>query len=340
LVVYYTLIQNNIVASVGSFTPGAGKEEWLMKWLWHRLLARLLELLLTNEGVAVLSELPATSNPPRIDVLLLRRAGKRWTARQRARLPDGVRDRSAAHHLLECKITESVTEQSLQQVLTYDYLYRQSQQVALHAVQSYVVSAKTPQAAKLAAWGYTVQEQPGVYVSTLPLLRRVVLLVLNELRDEPHNEYLRLFASRQRVRQSALRRLDPAATSAIWAVVFALQKAYALEGAEMNAEITIDSLLAMGEEMRKQVVASASVAERLAGLEPAERLAGLEPAERLAGLEPAERLAGLEPAERLAGLEPAERLAGLEPAERLAGLGPEELRLLLKQIEVHLQEQS
>jgi hypothetical protein len=301
-----------------------------MRWLWHRLLAKLLELLLTEEGVAVLSELPVTSNPPQIDVLLLRRLGKRWTARQQARLPDGVRDRHVAHHLLECKITESVTEQSLQQALTYDYLYRQSQQLAASAVQTYIVCAKTPQAAKLAAWGYSVGEQPGVYVSTTPLIQRVVLLVLNELRDVPHNEYLRLFASRQRVRKDALRRLDPKASAAIWTVVFALQKAYELEGVEMNSEVTVESLLALGEEMRKQVVASASVEERLAGLEPEERLAGLAPEERLAGLAPEERLAGLEPEERL---------AGLAPEERLAGLAPEELRLLLKQIEAYLQTQ-
>lgn len=283
-----------------------------MKLLWHRLLAKLLELLLTREGVAVLSELPATSNPPQIDLLLLRRQGKRWTARQRALLPDGVRDRQVAHHLLECKITESVTEQSLQQALTYDYLYRQSQQLGLQEVQSYVVSAKTPQAAKLAVWGYHRQEHPGVYVSTTPLLRRVVLLVLNELRDAPHNEYVRLFASRQRVRQEALRRLDQEASAAIWAVVFALQRAYELEGAEMSSEVTVESLLALGEEMRKQVVASASVEERLAGLGPEERLAGLGPEERL---------------------------AGLGPEERLAGLGPEELFILLKQIEAYLQGQ-
>ena len=130
-----------------------------------------------------------------------------------------------------------------------------------------------------------------------------MLLVLNELRDVPHNEYLRLFASRQRVRQDALRRLDPKASAAIWTVVFALQKAYELEGVEMNSEVTVESLLALGEEMRKQVVASASVEERLAGLEPEERL------------------------------------AGLAPEERLAGLAPEELRLLLKQIEAYLQAQ-
>ncbi len=284
-----------------------------MKLLWHRLLAKLLEQLLSSEGVTVLSELPATSNPPEIDVLLLRRNGLQWTESQRALLPDGIRDHDCAHHLLECKITESVTEQSLQQALTYDYLYRQSQGLSSTEVQTYVVSAKTPQANKLMAWGYTATEYPGVYVSTSPLIRRVMLLVLNELRDVPHNEYLRLFASRKQVRREAFRYLNGKPITQIWTVIYALQKAYELEGVDMSKEITVESLLEMGEEMRKQAVASAS---------------------------PEERLAGLGPEERLAGLGPEERLAGLGPEERLAGLGPEELRMLMKQIEIYLRKQQ
>lgn len=245
--------------------------------MWHRLLAKLLEYLLSPVKVIVLSELPATSNPPQMDILLLRREGAQWTPEQRALLPDGVRDRQVAHHLLECKITESVTEQSLHQALTYDYLYSQSQQLSADEMQTYVVSAQTPQPAKLAAWGYRLSEHPGVYVSAAPLLHKVVLLVLNELRDAAHNEYFRLFASRQRVRQAALRSLRQEQPAAVWTVVLALQKAYELEGAGMSAEVTLESLLEMGEEMRKQVVASASPAERLAGLALEERLAGLGP---------------------------------------------------------------
>lgn len=298
-----------------------------MKQLWHRLLAKLLELLLTGEFVTVLSELPATSNPPLIDILLLRRHSAQWTERQRALLPDGVRDRQVAHHLLECKITESVTDQSLQQALTYDYLYRQSQQLAADQVQTYVVSAHTPQADRLADWGYTVVEQPGVYLSTSPLVNRIVLLVLNDLRDAPHNDYFRLFASRRRVRQRALGRLTREQAPSIWAVVFALQKAYELEGEGMGAELTLETLLEMGEEVRKHVVASASLEERLAGLAPEERLVGLAP-------EDVEHFLAQNTALRQ------EVVAHAPPEERLLGLGPEELVALMKQIESSLQAQS
>ena len=253
-----------------------------------------------------------------IDILLLRRHSAAWTVRQRALLPDGVRDRQVAHHLLECKITESVTDQSLQQALTYDYLYRQSQQLAADQVQTYVVSAHTPQADRLAAWGYTVVEQPGVYLSTSPLVSRIVLLVLNELRDAPHNDYFRLFASRRRVRQHALRRLTREQAPSIWTVVFALQKAYELEGEGMGAELTLETLLAMGEEVRKHVVASASLEERLTGLAPEE----------------VEHFLAQNTALRQ------EVVAHAPPEERLLGLGPAELLALMKQIESSLQMQS
>lgn len=255
----------------------------MLKTLWHRLLSRLLEIVLSPVGITVLSELPATSNPPQIDILLLRRDDQAWTPQQLSRLPDGVRDRQAAHHLLECKFTESLNEESFQQALTYDYLYRQSQQLAATDVQTYVISAKTPSSLNLQAWGYAVEQHKGVYVSQLPLLKRVVILVLNDLSNEPHNEFLRLFASRKQVRQSALqvllRHQWTKWPAEFWMLLFGLQKVYQLEGVSMPKNLNLEDVLELGEEMRQQVIASATPEERLRGLEPEERLHGLEPEE-------------------------------------------------------------
>jgi len=303
----------------------------MQRTLWHRLLGKLWEIVLTPAGVTVLSELQVTSNPPQVDILLLRREGADWTLEQMNLLPDGVRDRRVAHHLFECKFTESVNEQSFQQALTYDYLYQQSQQLTPDAIQTYVVSAQTPRPTNLQTWGYQVSEHSGVYISPLPLLKRVVLLVLNELRDERHNEFLRLFASRQQVRKQALHVLFDQPVdqwpTPFWAVLLGLEQVYKLEGADMDMGLTVEQVLDVGETVRKKILASASLEERLSGLAPAERLSGLAPAERLSGLAPAERLSGLAPAERL---------SGLAPAERLSGLAPEELRSVMKQIETIL----
>ena len=255
----------------------------MQRTLWHRLLGKLWEIVLTPAGVTVLSELQVTSNPPQVDILLLRREGADWTLEQMNLLPDGVRDRRVAHHLFECKFTESVNEQSFQQALTYDYLYQQSQQLTPDAIQTYVVSAQTPRPTNLQTWGYQVSEHSGVYISPLPLLKRVVLLVLNELRDERHNEFLRLFASRQQVRKQALHVLFDQPVdqwpTPFWAVLLGLEQVYKLEGADMDMGLTVEQVLDVGETVRKKILASASLEERLSGLAPAERLSGLAPEE-------------------------------------------------------------
>ncbi|HRJ41292.1 MAG: hypothetical protein KJZ86_09625 [Caldilineaceae bacterium] len=80
---------------------------------WHQLLGKLLELTLTPVDIQVETEVQITSEPPKFDILLLRRKTARWTDQQRALLPDGIRESNAAHHLLEFKYSESVGEDSL-----------------------------------------------------------------------------------------------------------------------------------------------------------------------------------------------------------------------------------
>jgi hypothetical protein len=60
------------------------------------------------------------SNPPRVDVLILRQADTAWTAEQLERLPDGIRQSTASHILLEFKYTQSVNDDVLIQSLAYD----------------------------------------------------------------------------------------------------------------------------------------------------------------------------------------------------------------------------
>ena len=308
---------------VGEPAPG---EKHNTRALRHQLLGKLLEIVLTPVDITVESEVQVMSEPPKADVLLLRRHGKQWSAAQRKLLPDGIRDRQAQHHLLECKFTESLNEAALRQALSYEYFYQQTQHLKDAELQTYVVSAKTPQAAFLDKWGYQKAEQPGVYVSAQQLVQRVVLLVLNELRDEPQNEFLRLFASRKWVRKQTIERVFQQPTAdwpaPLLTVIFGLQRLYELEATAMNRAMTVEDVMKMGDDLRKQAIASAS------------------PEERLAGMDIEEFLANLAPEKRLAGMAPEERLAGMAPEERLAGMAPEELVVLLKQIEALLGKQS
>lgn len=55
-----------------------------------------------------------------------------------------------------------------------------------------------------------------------------------------------------------------------WAIVFGLQRVYQLEDSTVKQELTVDDVLKIGAELRRQVIASATPEERLAGLAPEE----------------------------------------------------------------------
>ena len=126
-----------------------------------------------------------------------------------------------------------------------------------------------------------------------------MVLVVNELRDEPHNEFLRLFASKQKVRKHTMEEvLDQPLSNwseELWSVVFGLQQFYQLEEESMKRELTVDDVMEMGNNIRKRVIASASPEDRLAGLAPEERLAGLAPEELASMMEQIEALLSKNP---------------------------------------------
>jgi hypothetical protein len=307
---------------------------------WHRLLGAMLEMLLTPVGITVQTEVQVISDPPKADVLLLRRDGVRWTLNQLRLLCDGLRDSLASHHLLEFKYTESINGLCLQQGIGYDYFYRQSQQLDAKAIQTTVISARTPRAAVLRQYGYVETQTPGVYRSEYPLLDRVQIIVLNQLRPVEQNAFVQCFASRRSVRSNAFIRLQSMdwhnLGETLWEFVIGLQGQIGVQGGNMSEVImpeglTPEKVIALGKKIRKALVAT---------LTPEERLAGLAPEDRVAGLAPEERVAGLAPEERVAGLAPEERLAGLAPKERLAGLTPQEVPELLEQIDAYLHQQG
>ena len=329
---------------------------------WHRILGALLELLLTRLGIIVQSEVQVMSDPPKVDIVLLRREGERWSEEQLHLLCDGIRNTIARHVLIEFKYSESLSVDALLQALGYHYFYRQSQSLSEAELQTFVMVAITPRRQLLEHFGFSVSEVPGVYRSQQPLLEKVQLIVLNQLQPSPHNAFVQCFASQRRVYQSAfaqIQKLDEAQLSqSAWALVAGLQSQREQKGKIMKAqaeELTAERLIEIGSETRKFVLATLSAEDKrqvIAHMPPEERLIGLAPEERLAGLAPEERLAGLAPEDRLAGLDSEEieqlvekvplekRLSGLVSKERLASLTPEDTARLLEQIEAFLSQQQ
>jgi len=309
------------------------------KTSWHRLLARLLELVLSPLKIEVLPDVSVMTDPPEVDVLLLRRQTAKWTAAQRAFLPDGIRNSKASHILIEFKYTESFNEEALQQALGYDFFYKQAKKLANKELQTVILSAKTPWTETLERLGYSHTPFAGVYRSKTPVFEKVLLLSLNDLSNEPHNAWIKCFASKKKVKQQAIEQLKTldliSLTEELTWFIGGLKKIWSIfskGGSKMKMKYTPEEVTEFGKDLGDVFLASLTPQEKLAGLTPQERVAGLKPSEMLAGLKPSERLAGLKPSEMLAGLKPSERLAGLKPSERLADLKPAEIEDYLKQL--------
>ncbi|HEW98635.1 MAG: hypothetical protein DRR16_09100 [Candidatus Parabeggiatoa sp. nov. 3] len=274
------------------------------KTSWHRLLARLLELLLSPLKIEVHPDLSVMTNPPEVDILLLRRQSPNWTDAQRAFLPDGIRDSKASDILIEFKYTESFNKKALQQALGYDFFYKQAKKLADKEVQTVILSAQTPQARTLERFGYSKTEQAGVYRSNNEVCDGILLLSVNDLSKEPHNVWIKCFASKKKVKEQAVQQLKSldmiSITEEVTWLIGGLKKIWSIlskGGSKMKMTFTPEEVTEFGRDLGDVWLARLNPSERLAGLTPQERVAGLKPSERVAGLKPSEMLASLKPAE-------------------------------------------
>ena len=272
----------------------------------HQIFSGSLQESLTPVEITIHIEVDLLGESPKADILLLRREGEVWNEAQRARLPDGVRDNAAGHVLVEFKYTESVNPKALAQAIAYDYFYRQGQKLREEQVQTVILSARTPRKERLEMWGYE-ELQKGVFLGPPPVLDRVWLLVLNDLPAEPHNAYVKLFASKKRERQAAFAALDaPTLTESpsLLAYMFGLRQIFEVEGeGEMAEKLTPEKVMEIGEQvrrkaleaatlddfdesLRRRILEEASTEERLVGLTNMERRALLRLLQEEMGTDP------------------------------------------------------
>jgi hypothetical protein len=304
------------------------KQPRASKTRWHCLLGKLLEELLTPVGISVYTESSVMSEPPKTDILLLRREMSEWSPEQAARLPDGIRDSSAGHILLEFKYTESVNENAIRQALCYDFFYKRVRKLRAHEVATFLISSKTPGKATLERNDYSATDQKGVYRSRNNLLKEIPMLILNELSDEMHNAFVKCFASRRKAKLSAFGTLERNEMTSFGSQLTLMMNGLmhfwlGMEGDDMKEELTPEKVMEIGRMFKKIVLSDLSEDDILAAY-GRERL--------LRRFTPEERLTGLKPEERLTGLKPEERLTGLKPEERLTGLSIKEIEDYLKKL--------
>jgi hypothetical protein len=278
---------------------------------WHRLLARLLEIVLSELDIEVQPNVEVMTEPPEADILLLRRNTPYWTAEQRANLPDGIRNSEASHILIEFKYTQSFNEDALSQALGYDFFYKKAKKLPPIDVQTVLLSARKPHSNTLTSLGYQLTEESGVYRTQTPIFRNVLLLSLNELSNEPHNLWIKCFASRLAVKKQALDQLKALglvsiASELTWFIsgLMELWFGTAIGEEQMSIEITPEDVSELGKQMGDIWLAGLTVDDVLARFGREEVLSRFKPVDRLAGLEPKEVLPYFKPVDRLAGLEP------------------------------------
>lgn len=285
---------------------------------WHRLLERINEEALLNVGLSVYCEFHLTSEPLRVDILV-RRTEPEWTKEQLARLPDGM-GQSTASHLLWCfKKSESFNEKTLFQALCYDATYKRIQRLSHAVVETFLLVSKTPRRATLAEFEYEPTPYAGVYKSQNRAFRYVTLIILNDLSDEPHNMFVKCFASREKERQKAFdtfSQFDSGAfTTKLRWFMLGLWKEYSESKGDQTIMRTPEEILESGRKWATQLIKD------------------LPPQEYLSHHKPEEVLPYYKPQERLAGLNPEEVLPHFKPQERLAGLSASEIKAYLKQLE-------
>lgn len=184
--------------------------------------------------------------------------------------------------VLEFKYTESLNEGGLAQLLGYDHFYQGSQKLSRSDVDVFFLSSKTPQTKTLKFLGYKKTEHLGVYKSDYAIVRRVTLLVLNELSNEPYNVTLKCFASRKAeiAKTYEIIGQNNMPVSTKLARLFMGLKALRLKGDhDMSSEIkelTPEYLIEKGKVFLENVWEQMPPEERLEGMSIQDRLQGID----------------------------------------------------------------
>jgi len=248
--------------------------------LWHKWFGDLFRLCLAPFGIEVKTEFPVMKEPPEADIVIIRKPDTEWTSEELKFVPDGIRESKARHIIIEFKYTESVNEDALCQILGYRIFYKLHEKLDDKELQSFLISSKTPEPSTLKKYGYTSEKQAGIYVSKYPLLKLIHLISLNDLPNKPHNLLVRLFASKQKEKISALKSLKYEGIVLSENLKSYIRKFLEILVVKGGAAMDDPEFKLTPEEVSELagfVVSYLSAEEILAKFTPKERMAGLSP---------------------------------------------------------------
>jgi len=288
---------------------------------WHRWFGNLFKISLVPLGIDVQTDYDVMTDPPEADIVIIRKEQSDWTPEQLKYLPDGIKDCSAEHILIEFKFTESVNEDVFSKTTGYRIFYKLNKELKNEELQIFLISSKTPQQATMKEFGYTSGNPPGVYQSRYSLLNRITLISLNDLADEQHNAFVRLFASKKRERLAALKILMRVISTLPERLILYISSFWdMLSGHGGDDMDNMDEKLTPGE--RAEI---SKMYDRIV-------LSILPAKEILSKFSIDDVLSTFKTEDILSVFKPEERLSGLRPEERLSGLRPEDIRAYLRKI--------
>jgi hypothetical protein len=306
----------------------------------HDLFGSMMKETLIPVNLEVESNYEVGKAPPKLDVLIIRRTGPRWSKAQLEFLPDGIRQSRCKHIILELKYTESVSKLAIYQTLGYLSSYVQLKALKVENVSTFLVSSKKPQEAVLENLGLIPTDIQGVYQPEDNRVMPIQLISLNELSNAPYNLWIKLFASKYTERAFVLSQIvrhnRKKLKRGLGVVFLKIVKFWNILGETTMKRL--QKIVYGPEDLTDEDIATFfslfNIKPEMAinYFKPEKVVTYLNPEERLHGLKPEERLRGLKPKERLRGLKPEERLHGLKPEDRLKGLDQETIEAYLKKI--------
>ncbi|MDM8549925.1 hypothetical protein QUF72_07605 [Desulfobacterales bacterium HSG2] len=193
------------------------------KTRWHRLLGRLLEELLIPVGIKVFTELEVMGQSAEGGYSVAEKDAAKMDPRSTG-TPDGIRDSSADHILLEFKYSESVGLSAFRQAVGYD-----AGQIRLFSDEQ---GRRVSESASVTGIGYPADPE-------------------RELSEEPHNAYIKCFADRRQEKRAAFRILKAQnigsfSVKLLWFLQGLWKHRFSKGGAPMKQELTPEQVIEMG----------------------------------------------------------------------------------------------
>ena len=277
---------------------------------WHVLFVEALKER-RPPGFEVQAEVPLSSDPMRVDVLLLRREGVERRDEE-ARILTGLWPLVEREALVEYKSpVRAFRAGDAFRLLSYGAQYQAEHVRRLEPGQLALVLAVPARTGELldeiARLGCRLEPRSRGYERLLGLSWPAWVVVLEEVPEAQRDDLLRCLGTGKIMGEALL-----------WCA------AHLFGPARENPMSQLEGY----DELVKKMLASLTPEQRLAGLSARERVAGLPAEEILERYSPEQRLAGLPAEEILERYSPEQRLAGLRPEEQILALSDELLRQL------------